>query len=74
MVDFDGGAFHRTQQITLDMCRRCCDGSRTDVTLTALHLLRPGRTAPIKRRLTAKVGCYSPATPRISIPRWAAKA
>ncbi|GLQ99290.1 FAD-dependent oxidoreductase [Dyella mobilis] len=39
MVDFDGGAFHRTQPITLDhvqtVLRRV---SQTDVTLTALRL------------------------------------
>lgn len=39
MVDFDGGAFHRTQPITLghvqEVLRRI---SGTDVTLTALHL------------------------------------
>jgi 2-polyprenyl-6-methoxyphenol hydroxylase-like FAD-dependent oxidoreductase len=39
MVDFDGGAFHRTQPITLEhvqaVLRRV---SGTDVTLTALHL------------------------------------
>ena len=39
MVDFDGGAFHRTQPITLDhaqaVLRRI---SQTDVTLTALRL------------------------------------
>jgi 2-polyprenyl-6-methoxyphenol hydroxylase-like FAD-dependent oxidoreductase len=39
MVDFDGGAFHRTEPITLEhvqtVLRRI---SNTDVTLTALHL------------------------------------
>lgn len=39
MVDFDGGAFHRTQPITLEhvqaVLRRV---SGTDVTLTALRL------------------------------------
>jgi len=39
MVDFDGGAFHRTQPITLDHVQAVLRHvSNTDVTVTALHL------------------------------------
>ncbi|TDK31248.1 FAD-dependent oxidoreductase [Rhizobium deserti] len=39
MVDFDGGAFHRTKPITLDHVQKVLRHvSGTDVTVTALHL------------------------------------
>lgn len=39
MVDFDGGAFHRTRPITLDHVQKVLRHiSETDVTVTALHL------------------------------------
>ncbi len=39
MVDFDGGAFHRTQPITRDHVQTVLRHvSSTDVTVTALHL------------------------------------
>ena len=75
MVDFDGGAFHRTQPITLEhvqaVLRRV---SGTDVTLDgSARLRRPGRIALIRRPHIARGACCSPATPRTSIPPWAAK-
>jgi 2-polyprenyl-6-methoxyphenol hydroxylase-like FAD-dependent oxidoreductase len=74
MVDFDGGAFHRTQPITLEHVQAVLHHiSGTDVTVTALALATPGRIAPARRRLTATGECCSPATPRTSIPPWVAR-
>ena len=68
MVEFDGGAFHRIQPITLEhvqaVLRRV---SGTDITLTNLSSLPPGRIAPTRRQRTAKDGCCSRAMPHTSI-------
>ncbi len=75
MVDFDGGAFHRTRPMTLEhvqaVLRRV---SGMDVTVAALHLAQPGRIGPSRRRPIATGGCCLPATPRTSTPPWAARA
>jgi 2-polyprenyl-6-methoxyphenol hydroxylase-like FAD-dependent oxidoreductase len=74
MVDFDGGAFHRTQPITLEhvqaVLRRIAG---TDLTLTALQLATTWTDRACQATAYRKGGCCSPATPRTSIPPWAAR-
>jgi len=75
MVEFDGGAFHRTQLITLDhvqgVLRRV---SGAEVTVTALDLATTWTDRATRRPNTATGGCCWLAIPRTSILRWAARA
>jgi 2-polyprenyl-6-methoxyphenol hydroxylase-like FAD-dependent oxidoreductase len=74
MVEFDGGAFHRTQPITLDHVQGVLRHiSGAEVTVTALQLATTWTDRAYRRPLIARGGCCSPATPRTSILPWAAK-
>jgi len=74
MVDFDGGAFHRTRPITLEHVQRVLRHiSGTDVTLTALQLATTWTDRAYQATLTATDACCWLATPLTSIPHWAAK-
>jgi 2-polyprenyl-6-methoxyphenol hydroxylase-like FAD-dependent oxidoreductase len=74
MVDFDGGAFHRTQPVTLEHVQAVLRHvSGTDVTLTALQLASTWTDRAYQATDYRKGGCCSPATLRIPILRWVAR-